>query len=106
MSIHVQTGNMLDLVVEGKSLGLRQRDSDHRKYETIWLPDPQAFVGVLQREINRLNPTPSPSAAATQVAREIAEALERCEVPHHIDEAAEFITRILTRAVEEEKRSE
>jgi hypothetical protein len=31
MSVHVQTGNMLDVVVEGKSIGLKQRDSDHRK---------------------------------------------------------------------------
>jgi hypothetical protein len=57
-------------------------------------------------KINASSTAPAPSAAATQVAREIAEALERCEVPHHIDEATEFITRILTRAVEEEKRSD
>lgn len=53
--VRVQTGNMLDVVVEGKSIGLKQRDSDHRKYETIWLPDPENFCLVLMAEIGRLN---------------------------------------------------
>ncbi len=52
--VHVQTGNMLDVIVEGKSLGLKQRDSDHRKYEVIWLPDPEALAMVLLAELERL----------------------------------------------------
>jgi hypothetical protein len=54
MSVHVKTGNMLDVVVEGKSIGLKQPNSDHRKYEVIWLPNPLGLVEVLQREISRL----------------------------------------------------
>jgi len=56
--IHVQTGNMLDVVIEGKSLGLKQHDSDHRKYEVIWLPDPEALVKVLLAELKRLDLAP------------------------------------------------
>lgn len=54
--IQVQTGNMLDVVVEGKSMGLKQRDSDHRKYDVIWLPDPEGLRDVLAAEIERLKP--------------------------------------------------
>lgn len=68
MSVHVQTGNMLDVVIEGKSIGLKQRDSDHRKYEVIWLPDPQALVDVLAAEIKRLKPATSVS---TEVGGEV-----------------------------------
>lgn len=57
MAVHVQTGNMLDVIVEGKSLGLKQRDSDHRKYETIWLPNPEGLVKVLLAEMKRMRPT-------------------------------------------------
>jgi hypothetical protein len=60
--IHVQTGNMLDVVVEGKSIGLKQRDSDHRKPGVIWLPDPEALAMVLLAELKRLQPTVSPAA--------------------------------------------
>jgi hypothetical protein len=68
MMIQVQTGNMLDVVVEGKSIGLKQRDSDHRKHETIWLPNPEALAMVLLAELKRLNPetTPVPAEAAAQ----------------------------------------
>ena len=52
--VHVQTGNMLDVVVEGKSIGLKQGDSDHRKYEVIWLPEPEGLLEVLAAEIERL----------------------------------------------------
>lgn len=55
--VQVQTGNMLDVIVEGKSIGLKQRDSDHRKHEVIWLPEPQGLRDVLTTEINRLNPS-------------------------------------------------
>lgn len=54
--VSIQTGNMLDVVVEGKSIGLKQRDSDHRKYEVIWLPKPEGLRDVLGAEIERLNP--------------------------------------------------
>lgn len=54
--VHVQTGNMLDVVVEGKSIGLKQRDSDHRKHDVIWLPDPESLALVLLAEIKRLRP--------------------------------------------------
>ena len=52
--IHIQTGNLLDVIVDGKSLGLKRRDSDHRKYEIIWLPDPDGLLLVLEAEINRI----------------------------------------------------
>lgn len=52
--VTVQTGNMLDVVVDGKSLGLKQRDSDHRKYEVIWLPDPESLAMVLLAELRRI----------------------------------------------------
>lgn len=52
MSVHVQTGNMLDVIVEGKSLGLKQRGKD----EVIWLPDPEGLLAVLSAEIRRLAP--------------------------------------------------
>lgn len=52
--VTVQTGNMLDVVVDGKSLGLKQRDSDHRKYEIIWLPDPESLALVLLAELKRI----------------------------------------------------
>lgn len=55
--VQLQTGNMLDVIVEGKSIGLKQRDSDHRKYEVIWLPEPEGLRDVLTAEINRLNPS-------------------------------------------------
>lgn len=54
--VNIQTGNMLDVVVEGKSIGLKQKDSDHRKYEVIWLPKPEGLRDVLAAEIERLNP--------------------------------------------------
>jgi hypothetical protein len=54
--IHVQTGNMLDVIVEGKSLGLKQRDSDHRKHEVIWLPELDGLLSVLATEIKHLHP--------------------------------------------------
>lgn len=57
MTVHVQTGNMLDVIVDGKSLGLKQRDSDHRKYEVIWLPDPEALARTLLAELERMRPT-------------------------------------------------
>jgi hypothetical protein len=60
--IQVQTGNMLDVVVEGKSLGLKQRSSD----EIIWLPDPDGLRSVLEAEINRLNPSVEASTAEPQ----------------------------------------
>lgn len=50
----VQTGNMLDVVIDGKSIGLKQRDSDHRKYDVIWLPDPEALAMVLLAEVKRI----------------------------------------------------
>jgi hypothetical protein len=57
MATHIQTGNMLDVVVEGKSLGLKQRDSDHRKYDIIWLPDPEALALILLAELKRMKPS-------------------------------------------------
>lgn len=50
--ILVQTGNMLDVVVDGKSLGLKQRGSQ----DVIWLPAPEGLRDVLTAEIQRLNP--------------------------------------------------
>lgn len=52
----IQTGNMLDVVVDGRSVGLKQHDSDHRKYEVIWLPDPEALAMVLLAEVERMKP--------------------------------------------------
>jgi DNA-binding sugar fermentation-stimulating protein len=80
MAVHIQTGNMLDVIVDGKSLGLKQRDSDHRKYEVIWLPKPEGLRDVLTAEINRLNPASTPSEAAQQAAREIALSLSASEL--------------------------
>lgn len=54
MATHIQTGNMLDVVVDGKSIGLKQRDSDHRKYEVIWLLDPEALAMALMTELRRI----------------------------------------------------
>ncbi len=48
--IVVQTGNMLDVVVEDERLGLRQRFCN----TVIWLPDPEGLRDVLTAEINRL----------------------------------------------------
>ena len=56
--VHVQTGNMLDVVVEGKSLGLKQRDSDHRKYDVIWLPNPEDLAMVILAELKRIRQEP------------------------------------------------
>lgn len=47
--VHVQTGNMLDVIVEGKSLGLKKRGED----DVFWLVDPKGLVDVLSREIQR-----------------------------------------------------
>lgn len=66
MSIQVKTGNMLDVIVEGKSIGLKQRDSDHRKHEVIWLPEPEGLRDVLTAEINRLNPR-SPTGKVSEL---------------------------------------
>jgi hypothetical protein len=49
---HIQTGNMLDVVVDGKDIGLYPRGLI--KDFILWLPDPQGVVDVLQTEINRL----------------------------------------------------
>lgn len=54
MTVHVQTGNMLDVVVEGKSIGLKQRDSDHRKHDIIWLPNPEDLALVILAELERM----------------------------------------------------
>lgn len=56
MTVHIQTGNMLDVVIDGKSIGLKQCDSDHRKYEIIWLPNPEALALTLLAEVKRLKP--------------------------------------------------
>lgn len=56
--VHVQTGNMLDVVVEGKSLGLKQRDSEHRKYDVIWLPNPENLAMVILAELKRIRQEP------------------------------------------------
>lgn len=50
--VHVQTGNMLDVVVEGKSLGLKPRGSN----EVLWLPEAESLALVLLTEIERLKP--------------------------------------------------
>lgn len=50
--INVQTGNMLDVVVEGKSIGLKPRGRD----DVWWLPEPEGLQNVLAAEIKRLNP--------------------------------------------------
>jgi hypothetical protein len=49
---HIQTGNMLDVVVDNKDIGLKPRHS--MGAEIIWLPNPQGLVDVLQNEIDRL----------------------------------------------------
>ena len=67
--VNIQTGNMLDVIVEGKSIGLKQRDSDHRKYDVIWLPAPEGLRDVLAAEITRLNP-PEKQAATTLTSNE------------------------------------
>lgn len=72
MPTQVQTGNMLDVVIEGKSIGLKQRDSDHRKYHVIWLPEPEGLRDVLTAEINRLRPPTTPAAGEVLVSREDA----------------------------------
>lgn len=66
--VNVQTGNMLDVVVEGKSLGLKQRDSDHRKYDVIWLPEPENLALILLAELKRLNGAESPEQRDTGVS--------------------------------------
>lgn len=69
--VSIQTGNMLDVVVEGKSIGLKQRDSDHRKHEVIWLPEPENLAMVLLAEIERLNPgARAVSSSAENVGQE------------------------------------
>lgn len=50
--VQVQTGNMLDVVVEGKSLGLKPRGAK----EIIWLPEPESLALVLLAELERLKP--------------------------------------------------
>lgn len=57
MSIHVRTGNRLDVVEEivngqHKIIGLQRLGSD----EVIPLPDPEGLLEVLKREIRRYNP--------------------------------------------------
>lgn len=66
--VSVQTGNMLDVVIEGKSIGLKQRGHD----DVIWLPDPEGLRDVLAAEIQRLAPS-TPQDSDVQVAREIVE---------------------------------
>lgn len=73
--VNVQTGNMLDVVVEGKSIGLKQRDSDHRKYEVIWLPAPEGLRDVLAAEIARLNPPERQTANSQPTSEEREEQL-------------------------------
>lgn len=74
--VNVQTGNMLDVVVEGKSIGLKQRDSDHRKHEVIWLPEPENLAMVLLTEIERLNPRRvNPPAAPDERDKQLAQEL-------------------------------
>lgn len=77
MIVHVQTGNMLDVVVEGKSIGLKQRDSDHRKYEVIWLPEPQGLVDVLVAEIKRLKDAEVVRQRAKPLSDERREQIQR-----------------------------
>ncbi len=49
--IVVQTGNMLDVVVEDERLGLRPRIHGAN---VLWLSDPEGLRDVLTAEINRL----------------------------------------------------
>ena len=68
MSVHVQTGNMLDVVIEGKDIGLQERISNH----VIWLPEPEGLVSVLTAEMKRLGRSATPTtSAAIEAAKEI-----------------------------------
>ena len=80
--IHVQTGNMLDVIVDGKSIGLKQRDSDHRKHEIIWLPEPAALRDVLDAEIKRIAaPEPqSPRVCVDCLHNENVDGVGPCQV--------------------------
>lgn len=105
MSVHIQTGNMLDVVVEGKSLGLKQRDSDHRKYEVIWLSDPENLAMVLLAELKRFKPAPDITPEPpTELRAAVRELVDDCgnRTGSHEDFRDELIDHVSTFVAERE----
>jgi len=56
VSVHVQTGNMLDVIVDGNRLGLQPRgERTALGFDRVfWLSDPESLMLVLEAELYRL----------------------------------------------------